>query len=85
MIMEFERNMDWKGLVQYADETKNEFNNVNWATMFSKLGRTMREAREIMNDKVFNSVRSNAKGQQRRGGASSNEQGAVVSANRALR
>jgi len=44
-------------LVQYVDETKNEFNDVNWATMFSKLGRMRREARAIKNDKVFNRVR----------------------------
>eukprot|EP00520_Triparma_pacifica_P015110 CAMPEP_0118643390 /NCGR_PEP_ID=MMETSP0785-20121206/6366_1 /TAXON_ID=91992 /ORGANISM="Bolidomonas pacifica, Strain CCMP 1866" /LENGTH=675 /DNA_ID=CAMNT_0006535051 /DNA_START=153 /DNA_END=2176 /DNA_ORIENTATION=+ len=56
-ITEFERKRDWKGLVQYVDETKNEFNDVNWATMFSKLGRMRREARAIKNDKVFNRVR----------------------------
>ena len=56
-ITKFERNRDWRGLVKYADEKRNEFDNVNWATMWSKLGRMRREARVIKNDKMFNRVR----------------------------
>ncbi|GMI49153.1 hypothetical protein TrCOL_g7717 [Triparma columacea] len=56
-ITEFERSRDWRGLVKYADEKRNEFDDVNWATMWSKLGRMRREARVIKNDKMFNRVR----------------------------
>lgn len=56
-ITEFERSRDWRGLVQYADEKRNNFDNVNWRTMWSKLGRMRREARVIKNDKMFNRVR----------------------------
>jgi hypothetical protein len=56
-IMEFGIRRDWRGLLQYADEKRNEFNNVNWATMWSKLRGMRREAMVIKNDKVFNRVR----------------------------
>lgn len=36
------RGNDWKGLLRYADEQKDDFNDVNWATMFSRLGRMRR-------------------------------------------
>jgi hypothetical protein len=56
-ITEFERSRDWRGLVKYADEKRNDFDNVNWATMWSKLRGMRREAMVIKNDKVFNRVR----------------------------
>ena len=55
--MEFGIRRDWRGLLQYADEKRNEFNNVNWATMWSKLRGMRREAMVIKSDKVFNRVR----------------------------
>jgi hypothetical protein len=52
-IIEYEKTGDWRGLIRYAGETKKDFNDVNWATMFSKLGRMKREAKSIKSDAAF--------------------------------
>ena len=52
-IAEFERNKDWRGLLDYAVGKSAGFDHVNWATTFSKLGRFRREARNIARDLRF--------------------------------
>ena len=42
---------DWNGLLDLHQREGEAFNNVNWATLTSKLGRLrMREMREMMRD-----------------------------------
>ena len=55
-IGEFERNNDWRGLLGYAERTMGEFNDVNWGTTFSKLGRFRLESKAIASDPRFRSV-----------------------------
>ena len=55
-IVEFERKKDWHGLLDYTEGKSAGFNDVNWATTFSKLRRFRREARDITRDPRFRSL-----------------------------
>ncbi|GMH65213.1 hypothetical protein TrRE_jg9838, partial [Triparma retinervis] len=56
-IIEYEKSGDWPGLLRYALDTHPDFNDVNWATVFSKLGRMSRTARSIKSDESFVALR----------------------------
>ena len=48
---------DWKGLLELHKKEGGGFNNVNWATLASKLGRQrMREMRALKRDKRVSEV-----------------------------
>eukprot|EP00520_Triparma_pacifica_P013021 CAMPEP_0118637764 /NCGR_PEP_ID=MMETSP0785-20121206/3324_1 /TAXON_ID=91992 /ORGANISM="Bolidomonas pacifica, Strain CCMP 1866" /LENGTH=203 /DNA_ID=CAMNT_0006528967 /DNA_START=61 /DNA_END=668 /DNA_ORIENTATION=- len=52
-----ESDRDWRGLLRYADWTKEEFNDVNWSTFFTRLSWLRRGlAKEVKNNEVFGRV-----------------------------
>jgi hypothetical protein len=55
-IAEYEKERDWKGLLRYAKDNQGGFNDVNWSTTFSKLGRFKRDTRTIVRDPDFRSI-----------------------------
>ncbi|GMH99254.1 hypothetical protein TrLO_g3359, partial [Triparma laevis f. longispina] len=60
-IGELANRGDWRGLLDYAEDKSSSFNDVNWATTFSKLGRFGRNAnvvRQIVRDARFSPLLS---------------------------
>ena len=58
-IAEFERRRDWRSLLEFAKERgirRKAFNDVNWSTVFSKLGRFRWDAKYIKRDQRFKSL-----------------------------
>ena len=55
-IAEYEKKRDWKGLLRFAKGKQGGFNDVNWSTLFSKLGRFKRDTRTIVRDPDFRSI-----------------------------
>ena len=55
-IIDYSSSRDWRGILGYAEDNFATFNDVNWATMFSRLGRMRREAGSIADDGVFITV-----------------------------
>ena len=49
----FAQSGNWRGMLDYADETCSTFNHVCWATLFNKLGKMKEEAAAISSDVVF--------------------------------
>ena len=54
----FVNSSDWKGMIEYAESKVETFNHVNWATLFSKLGRMKRDSAAITSNETF--IRLNA-------------------------
>ena len=52
-IIEYSKSRDWRGMLAYADDNFATFSDVNWSTMFSRLGRMTRDAPAIRSDQVF--------------------------------
>jgi len=55
-IGEYYLRRDWRGLLRYAEDKSSDFNHVNWATMFNKLGWMRGEAATIRADPAFGRV-----------------------------
>ena len=52
-IAEFERNQDWRGLLDCTEGKSAGSDYTSWATTFAKLGRFRRDARDITRDPGF--------------------------------
>ena len=52
-IIGYSERRDWRGMLLYADDNFGTFSDVNWSTMFSRLGRMTRDAPAIRSDQVF--------------------------------
>ena len=79
-IGEFERNKDWNGLLNYAEGKSAGFNDVNWSTTFSRLGRLRQAHSQIVVDPRFGSLMTRLEGKVGEGIFFSRELASIVHA-----